>query len=73
MRTYDATITYDENSNITGVVDNVLINDAKNRSFDVKYDLDGLNRVTKVDERAFSGTPPSLSSSDYRIGHPARC
>lgn len=60
---YDIDITYDYNSNITSVTDHVHKNAGGNRSFDVLYSMDDLDRLTRAEEGTLSGgaisSPPS--------------
>jgi hypothetical protein len=52
---YSVNPSYDRDSNITDVTDNVNLSAAPFRNFDVMYDIDGVNRVTKADEGAVLG------------------
>lgn len=49
------TLTYDRDSNITGVTDGVNLSSGGNRNFDVKYSMDNVNRVTRAEEGTYSG------------------
>ncbi|MBC7819666.1 MAG: hypothetical protein IAG10_22520, partial [Planctomycetaceae bacterium] len=62
---YSVSISYDRDSNITDITDNVLkAGVAGNRNFDVKYGIDNLNRVTRADEGTFSSGSISNRSRD---------
>ncbi|MGE3425066.1 MAG: hypothetical protein AB7N24_23705, partial [Dehalococcoidia bacterium] len=53
---YDVDITYDEASNITAIVDNVLkAGVSGNRNFDAQYTLDALYRLKRAQEGTYSG------------------
>src|SRR5690606_13373594 len=64
---YSVTITHDRNSNITSVTDNILKAGAgggANRNHDVRYDIDGLDRVIQAEEGTYSGGSISNKSRD---------
>ena len=51
---YDVDISYDRNSNITDITDNLHRDGSNNRAFDVLYTIDDLDRLTKADEGTLS-------------------
>ncbi|MEE9130850.1 MAG: RHS repeat-associated core domain-containing protein [Phycisphaerales bacterium] len=44
---FDLDITYDRNSNITAVVDNIHVDSSSNGLYDTSFTIDNLNRLTK--------------------------
>jgi RHS repeat-associated protein len=67
---YQVDITYDRDSNVTYVLDKVQMTDTPPyspiHSFDAKYSLDGLNRLTRAEEGRYSSGSIANRSRDQR-------
>ena len=61
---FDLDITYDRNSNITLIQDNVHLDTSNNGLFDVDYTLDNLNRLTNAEEGHWNGSSIAITTRE---------